>query len=65
MLRKKTGQSTVEYILLVTAVILILIFFLVAGNSPFKSKINQTLNEGTEGMLNMAQRLRLSRPLAP
>ena len=65
MLRKKTGQSTVEYVLLVTAVIVILVFFLVSGNSPFKTKINETLNSGTEGMVDMANRLRNSRPLSP
>lgn len=64
-LKKKSGQSTVEYILLVTAVIVILIFFLVSGNSPFKQKYNETLNIATSGMQDMANRLATSRPLAP
>ena len=60
-LKKKLAQSTVEYILLFTAVVGILIAFLISPSSPFKTKVNQALNDGTDGMADMANRLRNSR----
>ena len=60
-LKKKLGQSTVEYILLFTAVVGILIAFLIGPSSPFANKLNDTLSSGTEGMVDMANRLRKSR----
>ena len=60
-LKKKLGQSTVEYILLFTAVVGILIAFLISPSSPFKTKLNETLSSGTEGMQDMANRLKKSR----
>lgn len=57
--RKKKGQSTVEYIILVAAVIGALIFFL---PGTFQSAYNQTLQDGTTGMTDMANRLMNSRP---
>ena len=62
--RKKKGQSTVEYIILVAAVIAALIVFL-APNGPFKAAFNSTLATGTNGMDDMANRLATSRPKAP
>ena len=59
--RKKKGQSTLEYILLVTAVILVLLWFLTGSGSPFRERYNDTLDAATNGMLNMAQRLGGSR----
>ena len=59
--KKKLGQSTVEYILLFTAVVGILIAFLINNEGGFKNKINETLSSGTEGMVDMANRLRGSR----
>ena len=56
--RKKKGQSTVEYIILVAAVIGALILF-VPGT--FTTAYNQTLETGTNGMTNMAARLAGSR----
>ena len=64
-LKKKLAQSTVEYILLFTAVVGILIAFLISPSSPFYNKVNRTLNDGTDGMADMANRLRGSRPLSP
>ena len=61
-LKKKIGQSTVEYLLLFTAVVAILIAFLISPSSPFHQRVNQTLTEGTDGMVDMANRLRTSRP---
>lgn len=60
--RKKKGQSTVEYIILVAAVIGALIIFL---PGTFKTAYNAALTSGTNGMEDMAGRLESSRPLAP
>ncbi len=60
--RKKKGQSTVEYIILVAAVIGALIIFLPGA---FKTAYNSTLSGGTNGMVDMANRLSTSRPLVP
>ena len=60
--RKKKGQSTVEYIILVAAVIGALIIFL---PGTFRTAYNATLTGGTNGMEDMANRLATSRPLAP
>jgi len=60
--KRKKGQSTVEYIILVAAVIGALIVFLSGDTSPFKKAFNATLTEGINGMQNMAHRLATSRP---
>lgn len=59
--RRKKGQSTLEYIILVTGVIAILIVFLNPTNGIFNQAFNNTLATGTDGMLNMAGRLNASR----
>ena len=61
--RKKKGQSTLEYIILVTGVLVVLIVFLRPGG-VFNAAFNATLNSGTNGMQNMAERLAGSRPLS-
>jgi len=60
--RKKKGQSTVEYIILVAAVIAALLIFL---PGTFTTAYNATLATGASGMTNLAARLATSRPLAP
>ena len=60
--RKKKGQSTIEYIVLVAAVIAALLIFLPGA---FTTAFNNTLTQGTNGMEDMANRLSGSRPLAP
>jgi hypothetical protein len=60
--RKEKGQSTVEYIILVAAVLAALIFFL-QPNGLFSTSVNDTLVSGTDGMVNMADRLSGSRPV--
>ncbi len=55
---KTKGQSTVEYIILVAAVIAAMIIF----SGTFKSSIQSTFTSGTNGMQNMADRLQASRP---
>ena len=59
--RKKKGQSTLEYIILVTGVIAILIVFLNPTTGVFNTKFNATLQSGTNGMEDMANRLATSR----
>ncbi len=59
--RKKKGQSTLEYIVLVTGVIAILIVFLNPGGGIFFNAFNETLSSGTNGMTDMANRLAHSR----
>jgi uncharacterized protein (UPF0333 family) len=58
---KKKGQSTLEYIILVTGVIAILIIFLNPNGGLFNSAFNATLKSGTNGMTDMANRLYSSR----
>jgi len=54
MTKNKKGQSTVEYILLVTAVIAVIITI---TTGPFKTKLTDTINKTTDGMGIMADRL--------
>lgn len=58
--RKKKGQSTLEYIIMVTGVIAVLILFL-GPSGIFRSAFTNTLARGTNGMEDMANRLRNSR----
>ena len=62
--RKKKGQSTVEYIILVAAIIGALVIFL-GPSGAFKNAFSNTLERGTNGMVNMADRLSGSHPLSP
>ena len=55
---KKKGQSTIEYIILVAAIIAALLTFL---PGTFRDAYNSTLQSGTNGMVNMAERLEASR----
>ena len=58
---KKKGQSTVEYVILVAAVLALLILFL-QPNGVFRTAFNKTVARGTNGMQDMASRLKRSRP---
>ncbi|HBR15925.1 MAG TPA: hypothetical protein DD723_10395 [Candidatus Omnitrophica bacterium] len=53
---KKKGQSTVEYIVLVTAVVGALIIFLQSGGT-FQNAFNGILNQGTNSMETMSDRI--------
>lgn len=59
--KKKKGQSTLEYIILLTGIVAVMLAFLSKG-SPFAKAYNKTLILGTNGMEQMANRLRFSRP---
>ena len=56
MLAQK-GQSTVEYILLITAVIGVVILFTNPTKGLFPQRVNQVFNETTQDMLNVASYL--------
>ena len=56
-MRLDKGQSTVEYILLVTAVIAVIILFTTGNNSLFQQRLNSVFNSTTQDMLNVASRL--------
>lgn len=51
---KNRGQSTLEYILLVTAIIAIVVTF---QTGVFKTRVNTTIDLATNGMVDMAKRL--------
>jgi Flp pilus assembly pilin Flp len=53
-IKNKKGQSTVEYILLVTAVVAVMIVFVAGKNSPFQTQLNGTLNTVTQDMNKVA-----------
>ena len=57
MFRKTKGQSTVEYILLVTAVIGVMIFFLTNKNGGLQGKLNSTVDTAANSIGNMSDRL--------
>jgi len=54
--QRKSAQSTVEYILLVTAVITVVIF-MTGPNSIFQNRLTNTINIATNGMENLATNL--------
>jgi uncharacterized protein (UPF0333 family) len=64
LLKRKKGQSTLEYLVLVAMVIAILVVFLNPSGGIFSTAYNQTLAAGTNGMTDMAERLGRSRPLS-
>lgn len=53
-MRAQKGQSTVEYILLVTAVVAVVILFTVGNGSLFQSRMTTVFNQTTQEMLNAA-----------
>ena len=64
MFKNKKGQSTLEYIILVTAVVAIILVFL-GPTGIFRSRLNQTLDSATNTMVNMAGRVSTAYPLSP
>ncbi len=53
----KKGQNTIEYILLVTAVIAAIIFATSGSKSMFQKKLLNTVDITTNGMQSMAAKL--------
>ncbi len=57
-LKNTIGQSTVEYILLVTAIVVVMIFFLVhKGDGTMQGKLNETLSTVSGDIQPMGLRL--------
>ena len=56
-MRAHQGQSTVEYILLITAVVAVIILFTVGNGSLFQTRLNTVFNQTTQDMLNVASYL--------
>jgi len=56
-MRAHQGQSTVEYILLVTAVIFVIISFTTGPGNLFQQRLNSVFINTTQDMLNVASRL--------
>jgi len=56
-MRSLKGQSTVEYILLVTAVIVVIVLFTTGKNNLFQSRLNAVYNQATQDMVNVSTRL--------
>jgi len=49
-IKNKRGQSTVEYILLVTAVVAVIIVLVTGSNSQFQKTLNTTMNTAISDM---------------
>jgi uncharacterized protein (UPF0333 family) len=62
MLKNRRGQSTLEYIILVAAVVVALLAFL---PGTFSTAFNNTIATSANSMEDMANRISTSRPLAP
>ena len=56
------GQSTIEYILLVTAVVAVMIAFTTGSGSIFQKKLTNAVTQTSDGMVGMADRLMNSAP---
>lgn len=55
--KQNQGQSTVEYILLVTAVIAVVIIFLTTKDGLFQKRLTNTLDISTNSLENIAVRV--------
>jgi len=65
-IKNKRGQSTVEYILLVTAVVAVIIVFVGSqGKGGFQEQFNSTLNSATTEMGSMADKFSGSHSTPP
>lgn len=52
-MRKRKGQSTLEYIIILSAIVLALM----AGRGMIKTAVNQSLNDTSKSMTNATGRL--------
>jgi len=53
-MRANQGQSTVEYILLVTAVIAVIVVFTAGNKSLFQTRLTSVFNQTTQDMVNVS-----------
>lgn len=58
-MRDRKGQNTVEYILLVTAVVLICLYFFAPGG-PMTQRVNATLNSIVNQIDNINSQINLN-----
>ncbi len=61
MFKTKKGQTTLEFILLVTAVIAALLVFL-GPVGPFRNRVSNTVDQVSNGMTRFADRITNSYP---
>jgi Flp pilus assembly pilin Flp len=64
-IKNKRGQSTVEYVLLVTAVLAVLIAFMTTKGNVFQTQLNTTLNTATADIGSETDALDASHALSP
>jgi len=65
-MKKKRGQSTVEYVLLMTAVVAVIIGFVATQKTGgFQDQMNSTLNSAVGQMGSLAEMLGNSHKAAP
>jgi uncharacterized protein (UPF0333 family) len=57
MLKNKKGQSTLEYVILVTAVIVVILIVVFGKSSPFQTTLNSSLNTSISQVNTMTGRL--------
>lgn len=57
---KKNGQSTLEYVLLVTAVIVVIIGLVASPTSPFRTAYNGVMQDSVNSMQSMSGKLSAS-----
>lgn len=57
MKKNVKAQSTLEYVILATAVIVVILFLVLSDNSPFKSTLNSTLNTSIGHMNTLSGKL--------
>ena len=56
-MKTNKGQSTLEYVLLVTAVLVVIIAWVAGPNSPFKQAVNTTLYNASAQVTSMSERI--------
>ena len=56
-IKNKRGQSTVEYVLLVTAVLVVIIAFVSTKNGGFQGQLNSSLNAVASDINSMGDKL--------
>ncbi len=59
------GQGTVEYILLATAVVAVLILFTTSPHAGLRGKLNRTLTSAVDTIGDMGNRLKNSQAPSP
>ena len=64
-IKNKRGQSTVEYILLVTAVLAVIVALVAGKNGAFQQQLNGTLNTAVADMNSLGTTLSGSHGLSP